>query len=173
MSAGVETMARGTKPKNGMGVDDIPYMTVKDMIPRKRGVLKEIANEVGCSRRVLENFMNKNPTLKEEAAQEREGVKDLLESVGWKLALGKVDPDDPDKWLVKPDPKMVQFLLKTFAQDRGYYEGPQFGQGNPNQTINITIGGSLAEADKSLEVEAESVEVVQEIESSEDGGEDT
>jgi hypothetical protein len=167
MSAGVETMARGTKPKNGVGIDDLSYMSVKSAIPRNRGVYEKIAKDMGCSRRVIERYMNKNPTLKEEAAAEREGVKDLLESTAWRVALGKEDPEDDTKWIVKPDPKMLQFLLKTFGQDRGYYDGPQFGQGNPNQTINITIGGSLAEADKSLEVEAESVEVVQEIEASE------
>ena len=157
---------RGTKYL-GKRKSELDYSYVRDTLFKQKGLLKQSAEALGCSRDVLNGYLKDNPSLREFADQQKEGVKDLLEETGWDLALGRRAPDweETGKYTRKPDSRMLQALLKSYVQDRGYYDGPQFGQGNPNQVINISIGGALAKADEEIEVEAEVIPELEEAKS--------
>jgi hypothetical protein len=146
-------------PPTLKGIEELKTMeknNIKKVLRDERGILIRAADRLGVTRQALKRHLDKYPELQELATSEREGVKDRLEDAAWKVALGIEHPDDPNKWLQKPDPKMLQFLLKTMVQDRGYYDGPQFGQGNPDQRIVINIGGKFVEEDDpAVEVEHE------------------
>lgn len=135
------------KPAKRRRQVDLDERDVKKALEKHRGVLVEAAKQLKCSRAVLVNFLESKPWLKKVAEQEREAVKDLLESTAWTLAIGVPDPKVEGKWKVRPDSKLLEKLLTSFVQDRGYYVGPQFGQGNPDQKIVINIGGKFVEED--------------------------
>lgn len=126
--------------------DELDWDNVKVSLTRHKGLLVQTANALGTTRQTLTRYLNNHPALKEHADAQKEGVKDRLEETAWDIALGK--KDGIGQWTRKPDAKMVQFLLKTYVQDRGYYDGPQFGQGNSDQTIMINITGKFVEDDK-------------------------
>lgn len=155
----------GQKTEN-KSLDQIHESNVRRAIQSQRGVVQKVAEEIGCSRKTMRIWLDNHPYYKTMAQEEREGVKDLLESTAWKLALGVPHPENENEWIVKPNDKLLWNLLKSFAQDRGYYDGPQFGQGNPEQkiVINLTgkfVEGEAGEASQAVEVEHEPVQEVE------------
>lgn len=74
-----------------------------------KGIIKVVANRLGCSRQHVYNLMDKFVTVKEAVEEEREGMKDFTEG---KL-FQQIDAGNMTA---------IIFYLKTQAKDRGYVE---------------------------------------------------
>ena len=84
---------------------------ILNAIPGTEGVLKRIAERIGCDRTVLWKKLKQWPELNEVIEQERETVKDTVE-----LAIYKA--------IKAGNTAMIIYYAKTKMKDRGYSEIP-------------------------------------------------
>jgi hypothetical protein len=80
---------------------------VEAQLKKLRGNLAAVARHFGCSRVSVWQFVQRRPTLRQVAHDERETMKDTAESALHKAVL-------------KGEPWAVKFYLTTQAKDRGY-----------------------------------------------------
>lgn len=108
---------------------------IRKALKATAGNVTAAADQLGCTRRSVYNWLDRYPELKEAVAEERERLVDLAES-----ALKKK--------ISEGDTASIIFTLKTLGKKRGYIEKQQVEQsGSLDVTYKVDAPKILEDTD--------------------------
>jgi hypothetical protein len=102
---------------------------VIEYIKQKRGNVASVARAMGWSRTHINRFIESHPTCQDALEEERETMKDNVESEFYRVCLDKDAPNHVTAMI---------FFLKTQARERGYTERYELS-GVANEPIEFII----------------------------------